>query len=421
MLPVLLATAALGRPATLDFVDGEAGVRCHWANAVDEPLCVDLIGYLARARDEQVGRLGWPAPRPDGGRGGSDSFDVYLVYSDGWTGAYDMRCDEDEGGACIDVDPGDGLAGASAYALIDPRVERRPLETITHRVYAEAVLLGIDHAQPFAAVRAGTAAWLAQQGLDDPSWLLAPIADYQAAPWASALLSDSASLHALDGRWTDYDTGAVVWAYEVGPEDLLALWLDGSSEGGGTEPDVLDAWAPSDATLLELALARARIGNARAPEWAQFLGSAGFAHREASLWGTGETVVPEHAPLPLGAVYVDVYLLAGESLLVEVESDAPTRWGVLVTEHQARLSASAVGKRIEHVAVSDGIVTVGALNLGPAGFDADDPLLGAPVRLHVRTPLDAPDPVEVCGCATGAGSGTWLGPLLVLLCRRRSR
>lgn len=113
---------------------------------------------------------GWPSPIPDGGRGETGGFDVYLVR--GGLGA-DAHADADV--------PWSFLDAVSSYGVVDASVGDEELAACVTSAYVQAVLMGQDPAEARGWRRA-TAAWL--------SWVLTgrygcnePTGPQQAEPW----------------------------------------------------------------------------------------------------------------------------------------------------------------------------------------------------------------------------------------------
>lgn len=171
--PVVPAPAPRERPAAATMarstfhplaVHAEAGVgprRIH-----------NALAALERAQ-ATLDAAGWPAPYPDGGRGATSGFDLYLVRR----GAPAATAFRD---API---PWLALDAASTFAVMDPQVPDDTLAACVTAAYAEAVLLGQDPAEARAWRRA-TGAWLAylvtgQFGCDDA------VTIQQREPWRS--------------------------------------------------------------------------------------------------------------------------------------------------------------------------------------------------------------------------------------------
>ncbi len=92
---------------------------------------------------------GWPAPLPDGGRGGTGGFDLYLVPTEHGASAH---ADAPVAWSYLDA--------VSSFAEMDPGVDPDRLEACVTSAYAQAALLDEDPAEA-AAWRRATGTWLA--------------------------------------------------------------------------------------------------------------------------------------------------------------------------------------------------------------------------------------------------------------------
>ncbi len=399
-----------GEFSTVDSGDGL--LRCHYHRAEDETLCADVLVWAGEAWAAQVDEVGFFAPLPDGERGGSDALDIYLTTSAGGPGIAWVECDASLGGDCNDADPDDGLSASSAFVVIDPRTSDANFPHYVHHEFNHVLQYGIDFNEPFLSVWEGTA--VAAERWTDPTWdtSASDLADYQATPWASAVLQDGYYLDSEYGLWSWYEYGAVAWiwwmdhTYGTGDGTVIPqIWVAMSQEGWGLEPDVLDAWnelAVGGWTygMLDFAVERARMGTDAGPEWAAFAGTEGLALREADLGELPATFVPEWPPYPLGTTYVDVAVTAGDEISVEVGGDLSTGWGLVAVEATTETTELAGPAPLVHTAAEDGTLTVGVVNLGPVDLDANDALETASFELLVERiedeiPLEEPEREEL--------------------------
>lgn len=417
---LLLLPAALARPADLGSVDDTVHpIRCHWERPEDEARCATILTYASLAWDVQVDTIGFAAPLPDAGEGGSDALDIYFGVSE-TSGAGEAWVDCDGGdGTCLDVDPADGLAAAPSYVVIDARLDDASLPGFVVHEFQHTTQYATDYAEPFLSVWEGTAVSCEMWTLPDVPPSADDVGDYQATPWMSAVLQDGYFLwdeYAIDS-WYEY--GAMVWVrwfdarYGTGDGTAAAeLWRTMSQEGYATEPDVLDAWqtiagAPWQDEFLQFAADRARMGEDGAPEWLAFAGEQGIVARDP----VPSVGAVEAELYPLGAVYYDVDVAMGDTLDVTIDGDPSVDWGLVFVEEGATETIVA-GTEASYTAQLDAGVTVGVVNLGSPGMDADDPLAASVVKVHLAG--------RGCGCG-GGGGAAWLLPLTLLLGRRRSR
>jgi len=425
-LLLIASTFAQGRPDDASWVDSPSGhVRCHYEREEDAPLCDDVAGWADDAWAAQVDDLGFHPPFPDAGLGGSDALDVYLTRDAGGAGVAWVDCDGGDPN-CVDLDPTDGLAGTSSYIIMDPRTDAVDLPHFVHHEFNHALQYATDYAEPYLCLWEGTA--VGAERWTDPTWttIASDLGDYQDYPWVSAILQDSYWL------WEDfqinswYEYGAVVWVFwmddrygdgegSIGPE----LWSRATQEGASPDPDVLDAWDALSGgwrdDMLAFAADRALLGTSAGADWADFAGDRALARRSPSPQIPG-TFSPGHAPYPQGTVYFDVDAQAGETLDLDLEGDA-VEWGLVAVGDG--VDAHARGTTLGVFVPAAGAVTVGVINLGPAGFVAGDALEPADFTLSISS-----DVRGGCGCDGSGAAG--MGPMTLLallggLCRRIRR
>lgn len=420
MIAVWVSIAwAVPRPAAVGFVDSaEGNVRCQYETADDCPRCEQVVGWAERAWAVQVDAIGFNAPLPDAGVGGSDALDIYLTRTAGGAGQAWVDCENGDPG-CIDADPTDGLAATPSYIVIDPRTSDADFPLFVYHEFQHTTQYATDYAEPFLSVWEGTA--VACEHWTEPTWATIPhdFGDYQATPWLSAVLQDGYIYYDLTGVDSWYEYGAVAWVLflddrfgdgsgSIGP----ILWADLAQEGDGLEPDALDAWdaisGDWQASFLDFTADRARMGTDAGPAYAAFAGDYGFAPREGSL--TDGTATPANPPYPLGASFYDVPIAAGAAIDVALDGDPTTRWAVLAIED----GSSTVVDGGPYTAIGDHGVTLAVVNLGPDGMDADNLLEPASFQLTVTA---ATEP-RGCGCAS-ASPAPWPAALALVALRRR--
>lgn len=107
-----------------------------------------VLAAVERAHEALSG-AGWPAPPPDGGRGETDGFDLYISPTSSTTDAF---ADASLPQALLDA--------VSTFAVLEPDLPEASVEVCTARAYAEAALLAMDPAEA-RSVRRATAEWLA--------------------------------------------------------------------------------------------------------------------------------------------------------------------------------------------------------------------------------------------------------------------
>jgi hypothetical protein len=437
----LLVTVALAapRPADVGSVDSAGGhVRCHFQRTEDAPRCDQVIVWAEEAWAAQIDGIGFNPPLPDEGRGGTDALDIYLTREAGGAGQAWVDCDAGDP-HCVDADPTDGRAGSPSYVVIDPRTSDEEFPHFVHHEFNHTTQYATDFEEPFLSVWEGTA--VACERWTDPTWptIERDFGDYGETPWMSAVLQDGYFLYDYDIlSWYEY--GAVAWVFflddrygdghgSVGPR----LWNGFAQEAGEpNEPDALDAWDELSgdwrASMLDFAVDRARFGTPAAPDYAAFAPDA-YAFREVTADELPATVVPTYPLFPLGTAYVDVPVTAGDVVSIALDGDPGLRWGLIAVEPDA--DEAVEGVALEHVVTATGVLTVGVVNLGPDGLDADDPLESASFALTISRAeagdtddTDSgngglPPGIAKGGCSTAAGGS--LATILALSLTRRRR
>lgn len=411
----MLIMTAFARYPEVGFVDSTAGhVRCHYERDTDAARCGDVVVWAEQAWAAQIDGLGFTAPLPDAGVGGSDALDFYLTREAGGAGSAFVDCDGGDP-TCEDPDLTDDVDGAPSFVVIDPRTTSDDFPLFTSHEFQHTTQYARDYKEPFLALWEGTA--VACEHWTTPGWTTsAPdFGDYQATPWLSVILQDGyflADIGISDDSWYEY--GAVAWVFfmddrygdgqgSIGP----ALW----DEAGKPDADVLDAWqvlsGDREASLLEFAADRARMGTAAGPSYASFAGVYGVAWREETP--VDGPTAPAFPPYPLG---MSLYDVAGPGDLA-FDGDPSVRWALLAVTDDAAVEVDPNGS-----VDLDGDWTLVVVNLGPDGFVATDPLEPASFTLSWSGALR---PGDGCGCDGTSGGGVASGALGLLFARRRRR
>ncbi len=426
MFALLLVPLALGygRPDAIGSVDSDSHpIRCHWQRGLDEARCDELLGYLEQAWDVQIDGMGFAAPPPDDGEGGSDDLDLYLTPDGGGAGVAWVMCDWEDGG-CKDSDPTDGWASSPSWIAIDSATDDADMPSYAVHEFNHACQYAMDYAEPFLVAWEASAVAAEAWTWPDTHPSIDDIADYQATPWVSAVLQDGYTLWDEFGVWSYYEYGSVVWVwwlddtYGSGDGTLIPeLWTEMTQEGYGYEPDLLDAWdvlaGGWRASFIDFTADRALMGGAEGPDWLAFAGpDARVARAEVGVELPAE-LAPNLPPYPLGAVFYDVSAEAGDRIELQIDSAASVDWALFVVEPDGT-SSIAEGTELTSDPLSTGEATVIVANLGPAGMDAEDALRPADFTLDIAT--------RGCGCTSQprrGAPGALLGLLALTLCVRR--
>lgn len=162
--------AASTRPPIRAAADAERwGARVH---APEGTSAESLTRWWARALDDAMDTLsrdGWPLPPPDGGRGGTDGLDVYLI-DEVESPREDVELDPELGDATraprrsevrLDVPRWpEAHDAAIVHVVVAPDVPLDRIASCALQVVAEAGLFAEDPAEA-ASLRHATGAWLA--------------------------------------------------------------------------------------------------------------------------------------------------------------------------------------------------------------------------------------------------------------------
>lgn len=409
------------RPPSVGSVDSDVRpVRCHWEAAPSRPLCDEVIEGIEAAWSLQVDGLGWPEPIGDD----DGILDVY-VSSDAGGGAYAY-------GPWEDAEVIDGRMASPAYIVIDPAFETWIYWTMLHE-FNHVLQYSIDASEGRYVAWEGTAT--AVESWSDPELLPMDdyIVDFQATPWVG-LLGDGWMLEEDYGIWSLYEYGAAMWLFHLDATTGdgagsagLDLWLNNAQPSWDNEPDFVDAAGMATGNWvdgwMDFSMDRVAVGTANTPEWAATYGDAKFAIGVEASAVAAElplSVTPAFMPFQTGAVYAEVTgLTAGQTLVVEADGDPSVRWAMFAVDGED--SDWSEGSMFEWTVQGDTVV-VGAVNLGPEGFDADDPIEAADLQLNIRLGDGSAaegEGTKVTGCACSARSApsgsAWVWALLMAI------
>jgi hypothetical protein len=316
-------------------------------------LAEDVLDALEAAAD-LLRMTGWSAPAADGGRGGTDGFDLYLADLDGeWMS---VRPDAEAPLSFED--------SVASHVVVDPDVDPELLPACVAQAYAEAVLLATDPAEAPPWHRA-TAVWLAWMitgrfGCDEDD-----VARAMATP-ALAPIPDLATQRGEDGATDDgrprSGAGGAVWlalldAYHSGGTGRLVrdawqfarqrTWEGHDLRGSPDLFQVMRAMFPVDSESLDdvleaVAFSRWQAGTAAAPSFAlraiPRLAAPAYAgpFAWASLPRRARVDAPAVRAFGSGYVVVDTREAPpGASLRVWLRGEYGTRWSLLAVRLDA--------------------------------------------------------------------------------------
>lgn len=440
------------RPESIDSVDHDTlPVRCHWNDAALADRCDVVLPAISASWQAQVDRLGFHAPMPDD----DGILDVYITTDGTDGGAYVYGPFEDE-------DTTDGRMGCHAYMALDPAISVANLPSYVAHEFNHLIQFATDFTEPTLPVWEATATAAEAWTLDDYSITGNYVRDFQTYPWMG-ILGDGYILWDDYEIWSYHEYGAGMWILHMdavygdgegsaGP----ALWGAMEQEGWDNEPDVLDAWAavsgqPWEDALIEFTVFRQLAGSSAAPAAPADAATVPWGLRPSlsvsatDLAVASQELRPEPGVYETGSWHVTVTGVTEDAPLdVTVDGGEGIRWAVVITDEAGNHED---GDPTGHTSALSGDLTVGVINLGEAGFDAD-----ARIRATVPTVLlstggtdvpdddedtgipDRPDPVEDDtpeaegvgtkddgGCSVGAVAPwmVWWVPLAVVARRRQ--
>jgi hypothetical protein len=338
-------------------------------------------------------KTGWPLHVPDGGYGGTDDFDLYLV---------DAPARSNE--AFADVELGwTMLDGASTFAVMDAGVDPVALEACVASAYTEAVLYSQDPAESISWRRATA---------DYVSWLVTgrfgcdeAVAIQQRETWRSPIEGASdggaggAGFLAFVSERHDRGTGVFI-------RDLWSLARQKTWEGHGLRASP-DLWEALDVTiglsadtmdelLLDYSVARwftgvrARERNAPEPVLNGMPADAVVPYVDTIRWDE----LPEHSsasdppiePYGTGYVAIDVSdAPSGKTLELWLRGEYGVKWAMVAFRVDRR------SRELGRVATPVRMSTGGYLQVSL--FDDTDRVIVAVTNFSSRLP-DADEPDE---------------------------
>ncbi len=463
-----LEAARVYRPTEAGFVDSAIyPLRLHWSDPAEADRVTDLILPMAeRVWAIEIDQMGWPAPPPDDGVGGTDAYDIYFTREETYGGAYTW-------GFGRDVIPGDNWYSNPTYVAVDTRIDDADMESYLAHELNHALQWTLDGRERNAFIWEATAEAITDIVYDATAYGY-EIKSFQLLPFMS-LLHDSYSPpiypYGYDGYFYEYG-GMMFTTYleeKYGTKDgtlLLQLWYDLAQPTNADEPDFLDAVAQVDPSVPSVAavytdfsvwrmFAASDDDGAHFEEGAAFPNSGRvFTEAEFSLADVdGFVATPDIPPFDLGATYYRIDLGAGSTqfLHVDVEGEAGTEWGIAWAVWQTAGGPAVTGSTF----VADGAplsvdvdlaggatAQFGVINNGPPELD---PNKAPPARRSFTVTLslldtpdtgeadpDAPDFVNAdkgggeekagCGCdQTPGGPGAAVALAGLALARRASR
>lgn len=279
--------------------------------------------------------MGFEPPPPDGGRGGSDDFDLYLV--DGPTRADDASADPLVLWTFLD--------SASAFATVDSSTPSVATASCVASAYAQAMLIGQDPAEAVGWRRA-TASYLSwwitgTWGCDDSrvveqqqnahfGWV---DDDLERGDGGALLVAELAARHDHQSGRFVHDVWQIARQRTWEGADLRAspdLWEAIEAALEISERDTLEGLIEDVAVLRYFTGPRARGALVR--RWARTLPSDGVVPvSEAFTWDALPKYTRPHEPeiAPFGSAYIEIDVSdapVGERLRLWLRGEFGVRW-----------------------------------------------------------------------------------------------
>ncbi len=197
--------------------------RMHWTSTTEDAATIafikEAVEVFERVWDEEIDRLGWPAPVPDAGLGGNDLVDVYFVDLSDEAYGYATVDDVSLCGACDQVHG--YLVLDNDYRGFEPDVASALRSTAAHE-FSHLIQFGIAYDAEGWAYES-TAVWLERVVYASADARTPYLADFAALP--ELPLSDFGT---TSGGF-DRAYGAYVWnvwlADRFGPAIVRDAWL----------------------------------------------------------------------------------------------------------------------------------------------------------------------------------------------------
>ena len=276
-------TRLLAPPTAAFHIDSSRyPLRVHFDAEADRPTAEDALDVLERSWRIEVDEIGFRAPLPDDGFGGSDALDVFILPGSGGAGAVGLAANR--------ATPWNDW---STYITLDPLDYGGDLlgVTLAHE-FNHCCQAAYDWYETIVALES-TAVWVEDLVYDDVNDWYTYTHEYQALPHKP--------LDYLGGTWAWYVYAAglaqhiVVENFGAGdPGILVDVWENSRQRGYRNEPDFLDAF---DVTLTDWAGIDWPTASREIAQWRYFVGDDddGAHLAEAAALGDQNQVLLEGA------------------------------------------------------------------------------------------------------------------------------
>ena len=408
---ITFARAALAdRPEEAGYIQSELfPVRCHYETIEYEPMARQILGIVEESWQEQVLGMGFAAPPPDCGYGGSDDLDVYIRTLPQGVGGYAAF-------ACY-IESTPEADAASFIAISDSLGEAFLRSAVTHE-FNHVLQNGMDYWENIT-FKEMTATWVMDWMYDDDNQYFGYLRSYQKNPdWPMHKFSTSST----------YQYGASIFLHFLSeyygggsPEVIVDLWRSCIQNEYRNEPDFQD--------VLVEAIPRLSGGMDTLSDmmteyaaWRTITASRddGVHFHDGGLWPAGAEIEPDStvdltdglpvsvspvkAPYDFGFCFIRAVNpedFSG-SLAIEFSGDPEVDWAVVLVHRLAGSEAHMVqpmaidggwgiGLLNRGLLARSADITIGIVNLSNAAFDPDDGTDGVRRSFEVTFSNASPD------------------------------
>ncbi len=409
-------------------------VHYRTVNQIDQ---AEYVLYLAETSWEQeIEELGFAAPLPDDGSGGSTNLDFYLAtYEQTYGGAYTQP-------TYVDSSSNDSMQSCATYIALNERLPDDLMPVYVAHELNHASQAAMDFLE-FSWAWEATATFVEDEVFDDINDYYWYIPYFQGYPEQNLVYFGSSEPYSI------YPYGGSIFVHflkeALGDDDerLVAdLWERSSQAGRTNEPDFLDAVAERARSEgwqgIEEAYARFAL-------WRYFVGSAddGAHFSEGAAWGgEADAQVPITRSIALedlpatgsitdlaefGTSYVMVNTGGegeGRQIRIRLTETGDTRWSLVASRlYEGGRSSDVIlidapeNGKVSAAVTLEGAdrILIGVLNVGQDDYDPDFKATTEGVSYELE--LEDAGTSSGCGCHTEGSASPPLeaGMLLIVL------
>lgn len=248
-------------------------LRVHYRDDAERPTAQAALAILERSWRIEVEELGFRAPLPDGGFGGADDLDVFILPGSGGAGAVGLE-----------ANPRTPWNDWSTYITLDPEDYGGELLAVTlAHEFNHCCQAADDWFETIVALES-TAVFVEDRVYDEDNDYYSYLDAFQSLPHKP--------VDFVGGSWAWYVYAAALFPHFIaeryGDEVIADMWLNSRQRGYRNEPDFIDglgeALLPFGVTFADVAREFAR--------WRYFIGSRddGAHFEEGAAMGDANAV-----------------------------------------------------------------------------------------------------------------------------------